>query len=77
MIKISCQVTPDVNEMWPEVLPCRPMKGDLITSQCGLQFEVTLCGFNPKAKDTLFVELRPPVSDFPTIADFQRWYTNR
>ena len=41
-MKIQCHTNLDLYpyEQWPTELPCRPMKGDLITSSSGLELAV-------------------------------------
>ncbi|MFA5311744.1 MAG: hypothetical protein WC375_00330 [Methanomassiliicoccales archaeon] len=55
MVKIRCYTNLDINEQWPEKLPCRPVVDDIMTSDRGLELRVVQVKF-PKAPKRNMVE---------------------
>ena len=53
-MNIHCHTNLDLHyaEKWPCLLPCRPMKGDLITSSTGLELEVCRIKFKEDEEGT-------------------------
>jgi len=94
-MKIRCHTNLDLHhcERFPEELPCRPMKGDIITSSTGLELAVVGIGFratrsiqNPMWSDwkatevtetICNVELHLPPHRFENITTFEKWYNAR
>jgi hypothetical protein len=89
-MNIHCHTNLDLYpyERWPVELPCRPMKGDLITSNTGLELEVVRVSFKEVKSDDpdpiydttyvkCYVELHLPKHRFENISKFEEWYRKR
>jgi len=76
-MKIHCHTNLDLhfNEQWPDELPCRPMKDDIITSSTGLELRVVRVLFGYKGG--CLVELHLVPNRFENITKFEEWYKNR
>lgn len=88
IIKVHCHTNLDLNnyERWPDMLCCRPICGDIITSSTGLELQVVRVSHVTKYKedsttngwsDSLDVELHLIPSRFENISSFEKWYRNR
>lgn len=88
LIHVKCRTNLDLagKEIWPEILPCRPMVGDLIQSYYShrgthLELQVVRVKFVPCDMVTwkyfLEVELHLPPHRFASIEDFQKWDKER
>jgi hypothetical protein len=69
------------NERWPVELPCRPVKGDIIESNTGLELEVCRIAFKTvEDPDYIYivvrcyVELTVPKGRFYSLDEFYEWY---
>jgi hypothetical protein len=75
MVKVSCHTNLDVREVWPETLPCRPVNGDIIRSEWGLELCVVRVYFDEfRYPEVIQVELHIPPHRFQNINDFDDWY---
>lgn len=75
MLAISCHTNLDCckREVFPSWLPCRPMVGDRIYSEGGIELEVCEIAFNQPdfPVETILVELHmPSYCSKMTIAEF-------
>jgi len=87
IMKIHCHTNLDLHhcERWPEELPCRPVKGDIITSSTGLELEVCRITFKEHKNNygtheksvTIAVELHLVPNRFEHISAFEKWYKGR
>lgn len=79
MIKVNCYTNIDVakKEEWPMMLPARPMGGDIVCSESGVELQVVRVVFARRAVNTISVELGLIPSRHKSIEDFEKWYEGR